>query len=263
MHLILTRYLVVVFILNGLSFSNAQSSFQLGMEYFKLRAENHKGLKADSVNISKAITHFYSALHSKADNKSSYVFLLKSINYKASFASSSKAEQNKLYWEGKILGEEAIRKYPLDAEILFWYIGNLGKYAESKGAVAAAKEGLVSKMKSSSEKLLKLDSLFFDGAAFKILGVMNYKAPYIPIILTWPSKKNAEIYLKKALSVNPKSISNLYYYAEFLYEVKRIRESKLILEKAEQIPLRRDLLLEDTFDLLQVKKLLEKIEKEK
>ena len=142
-----------------------------------------------------------------------------------------------------------------------WYIANFSKYGESLGVVSSAKNGLADKVKLYTDKLIILNPKFNDGAGYKILGVINYKVPHIPLVLTWPSKIKAEEYLKKALAVNPKSISNLYYYAEFLSEVKRKEEAKIILKKVLETSPRKTNLIEDMYDISQAKKLLEKLEK--
>ena len=113
--------------------------------------------------------------------------------------------------------------------------------------------------RKSLEKLMAIDPEFSDGSPHRVLGVINYKVPYIPLFLTWPSKENAEMHLKKALAINPKAIANLYYYAEFLVEEKREAEAKVILARLLKIPPRKDALIEDMYDISMAKKLLNQI----
>ena len=141
-----------------------------------------------------------------------------------------------------------------------WYLANFSKYGESLGIVSSAKNGLADKVKLYTEKLIALNPKFNDGAGYKILGVINYKVPHIPLIISWPSKIKAEEYLKKALAINSKSISNLYYYAEFLSEVKRNEEAKIILKMVVDTTPRKINLIEDLYDITQAKKLLKKLE---
>jgi len=257
------KYLIII-ILTGLStsFCCAQSSLELGINYYQLRAENREGLKVDSTNINKAIVHLKKALSSTADKEKAYNFLLLSYYYKGAFVVRTKEEQKRNYLLGKKLGEEAIQLYPKNSGILLWYIANFSKFGEANGVVASAKNGLADKLKVKAERLLKLDPEFNDGAAYKLLGVLNYKVPNIPLFITWPSKEKAEEYLKKALSVNPKSISNIYYYAEFLTEVKRETEAKILLNKIINANPRKNALVEDLYDISMAEKLLNKISKE-
>lgn len=238
--------------------NKAQTNFEQGVYYYEQRAEKHHELKVDSVNINKAIEYLTKELGAKNDEKATELLLL-SYYYKAAFVVRTKSDQQKYYQIGALLGEKAIERYPKNEAILLWYIANFSKYGESLGVVSSAKNGLADKVKLHTEKLIELNPKFNDGAGYKILGVINYKVPHIPLIITWPSKQVAEDFLKKALAVNPKSISNLYYYAEFLSEIKRKEESKIILKRIIEIPPRKTNYIEDLYDLTQAKKLLNKL----
>jgi len=255
------RLVIVGFFWMSVVLCNAQTDLEKGIIYFDKRAENHENLKVDSTNINLSITYLKKALTVKADNEKAYDYLLLSYYYKGAFVARTKQEQKTNYLIGQTLGIQAIEKYPKNAAILLWYIANMSKFGEAQGVVSSAKNGLADKVKIQAEKLLKLDSEFNDGSAYKLLGVINYKVPYIPLFLTWPDKKIAEEYLKKALTVNPKSISNLYYYAEFLTEVKRNEEAKIILNKIINAPPRERALIEDMYDIDMAKKLFNKISK--
>jgi hypothetical protein len=253
------RLIIVGFLGLSAALCSAQSYFEKGVSYFDNRAAKHEGLKVDSSNINLAITQFKNAMKDKSNVEEATDYLLLCYYYKAAFVVRTKAEQKKYYYLGQKLGEVAIKKYPSNKGILLWYIANMSKYGEAKGIVASAKNGLADKIKGHTEKLLSLDSTFSDGAAYRILGVINYKVPNIPLFLTWPSKKEAENYLKKALAINPKSISNLYYYAEFLEGEKRDTEAKYLIDRILKMSPRSTALIEDKYDISMAKKLLEKI----
>ena len=240
------------------AFCKAQTHFEQGVHYYQIRAEKHHELKVDSANINKAIDFFAKELKTSNDEKATE-YLLLSYYYKAAFVVRTKQDQQHNYQLGTFLGEKAIVKYPKNEAILLWYIANFSKYGESLGIVNSAKNGLADKVKLHTEKLITLNPKFNDGAGYKILGVLNYKVPNIPLLITWPSKQVAEDYLKKALAVNPKSISNLYYYAEFLSEVKRKEEAKILLKMVVENTPRKSNFIEDLYDINQAKKLLEKL----
>lgn len=236
---------------------SAQTDFEKGVKYFDLRAEKHQGLKVDSTNINIAIQYFDKAL--TTDNEKATAYLLRSLYYKASFVLADKKQQKSTWYLGKTIGQKAIEKYPKNSDILLWFIANYSKYGEAQGVVASAKNGLADKVKMYSERLLKLDPKFSDGAAYKLIGVINYKVPKIPLIISWPSKETAEKYLKNALEVNPKSISNLYYFAEFLAEEKRYTEAKIVLNKLLKTAPRKTHYIEDMYDISMAKKLKAKL----
>ncbi len=252
------KILILVLMVLSFAFCKAQTHFDQGVHYYQLRAEKHQELKVDSVNINKSIDFFTKELRTINDEKATE-YLLLSYYYKAAFVVRAKQDQQHNYQLGALMGEKAIEKYPKNEAILLWYIANFSKYGESLGIINSAKNGLADKVKLHTEKLIALNPKFNDGAGYKILGVINYKVPHIPLMITWPSKQVAEDYLKKALAVNPKSISNLFYYAEYLSEVKRKEEAKIILKMVVDSPPRKSNYIEDLYDITQAKKLLNKL----
>lgn len=255
------KLVIVVFISLGNTNCIAQTNLEKGITYFDLRAEIHEGLVVDSTNINLAISYFTKSIELNENIEKAYDYLLLSYYYKGAFVVRTKEEQKKNYLLGSTLGEKAIEFYPQNPAILLWYIANFSKYGEAKGIVSSAKEGLADKIKTHTEKLMNLNPEFADGAPHKLLGVINYKAPNIPFFLTWPSKEVAEQHLIEALKINPKSISNIYFYAEFLTEVKRNAEAKVLLNKILNASPREDALIEDLYDIDMAKKLLAKITK--
>lgn len=255
------RLVILFFISLGTTFCFAQTDLEKGISFYNNRAAQHNNLIVDSTNINKAITFFKSSIESNKDVEKAYDYLLLSYYYKGAFVVRTKKEQKANYLLGTKLGEQAITLFPKNSAILLWYIANYSKYGEAKGIVSSAKEGLADKIKNYTLKLLELDPKFADGAPHKLLGVLNYKVPYIPLFLTWPSKKVAEKHLVEAIKINPKSISNIYYYAEFLAEEKRNAEAKLLLHKIIKASPREDALIEDLYDIDMAKKLLAKVTK--
>lgn len=252
------KIVILIVLLLSFAFCKAQTHLEQGIHYYQLRAEKHQELKVDSVNINKAIEFFAKELRTINDEKATE-YLLLSFYYKAAFVVRAKQDQQHNYQLGALMGEKAIEKYPKNEAILLWYIANFSKYGESLGVINSAKNGLADKVKLHTEKLIALNPKFNDGAGYKILGVINYKVPHIPLMITWPSKQVAEDYLKKALAVNPKSISNLFYYAEYLSEVKRKEEAKIILKMVVESNPRKSNYIEDLYDITQAKKLLNKL----
>lgn len=255
----LVKLIGVIFLGLSAALCSAQSDFELGVQYFDKRAENHDGLKVDSANINMAIKHFRKSIEAGVKEERSTDYMLLCYYYKAAFVVRTKKWQKKNYLIGRTLGERAYKKYPKNKGILLWYIAHVSKYGEAQGIIASAKNGLADKIKTLTRQLMELDPKFSDGSPHRIMGVINYKVPYIPLFLTWPSKEVAEEHLKKALAVNPNAIANLYYYAEFLVEEKRNAEAKVILTRLLKIAPRKDALIEDLYDISMAKKLLNQI----
>jgi hypothetical protein len=255
----LLRFIIVSFLGISTIIGSAQTDFEKGVKYFDLRAEKHEGLVVDSTNINKAIYYFKSAVNKPENNEKALDYLILSYYYKAAFVVIGKKAQKKNYYIGKKLGDQAAETYPKNPGILLWYIANYSKYGEAQGIVASAKNGLADKVKTLTEKLMEIDPSFSDGSPHRIIGVLHYKVPNIPFMLTWPDKVEAEKNLKKAISYNTKSIANLYYYAEFLVNEKRDAEAKVVLDKLLKIKPRENALIEDMYDISMAKKLKQKL----
>ena len=57
---------------------------------------------------------------------------------------------------GKVLGEKLINLYPESVSAHYWYLINLGSWAEIYGTMSAAKEGVAGIMRNVSKRSLNL-----------------------------------------------------------------------------------------------------------
>ena len=65
-------------------------------------------------------------------------------------------------FKGKDLGEKLIISYPESAAARYWFLVNLGSWAEVYGTMAAAKEGVAGLMRNHAKKItIRLDALIF------------------------------------------------------------------------------------------------------
>ena len=91
-----------------------------------------------------------------------------------------------------------VEKFPNSVEYRYWYLVNLGSWAEEYGVFAAAREGVADQMRYHSKKIIEIDPYYENGAGYFLLGAVHYKAPYIPFILSWPNNNDALKYLELA-----------------------------------------------------------------
>ena len=134
----LIRFLLIVFCLS-MMIASAKAGINEGVEYYQKRQEGSKGRLASVENINKAIEHFSSALLTPESEKDATLYLLKSYYYKAEFAVQDKEEKKKIFNMGKALGEKYIKKYPNSVEFRYWYLVNLGSWAQVYGILTAAR----------------------------------------------------------------------------------------------------------------------------
>ena len=186
------KYLFKILLINAYLFS--QSNFEKGMKYYNSRSDDSNGIIASEVYIDSAIYFF------KMDKKNnpSSLMLLKSFYFKGEFVSQSLESKKKIFEEAKNLGALLIKVYPNEASFRYWYIINLGSWGKTFGIISAAREGVADIIKENSEKIIQLDSKYQNGGGYFMLGVINYRSPYIPFFLTWPDKSIAIKFLQKA-----------------------------------------------------------------
>ena len=149
----LIRFLLIVFCLS-MMIASAKADINKGIEYYQKRQEGSKGTIASVENINKAIEQFSSLLLTPESEKYAALYLLKSYYYKAEFAVQDKEEKKKIFNIGKALGEKNIDKYPDSPEFRYWYLVNLGSWAQVYSILTAAREGVSDLMKLHSEKII-------------------------------------------------------------------------------------------------------------
>ena len=175
------KTLVISFLL---AFSFGQSDFQKGVTHYNKRHEGCIEDKAKPMQIEMAITYFENVLSNETNKKEAALYLLKSYYFKGKFAEQDKTLKKTILKKGKDFGLGLIEEFPNSVEIRYWYLVNLGSWAEEYGIFAAAKEGVADQMKHHSERIIALNPEYENGAGYFLLGAVHYKAPYIPFILS-------------------------------------------------------------------------------
>ncbi len=173
------------------------------------------------------------------------MYYLLSLNFKVRFIYTDEKQKKNLLDKNIELSEMYMKKFPLSGPILFEYITSVGLKAEITGAFANASNGIVENMRKCSMKLIELDSMYYSGTGWKVLGILNYKTPYIPLIISWPSKTEAKRILEKALKYYPADVANNFYYAEALMENKEIEKARVYFNLVLKLKNRQNFVLED------------------
>lgn len=141
-----------------------------------------------------------------------------------------KSEEREVMFES--LREEAARltdAHPKDAELWIWRGIINSTYAGEVGGLSAL--SVIKEAKKNLEVALELDALALSGSAFTSLGVLYYQVPGWP--LSFGDDDEAEEFLKKGLTINPKGIDSNFFYADFLINQGREKEARSYLEIAE------------------------------
>lgn len=235
--------------------NNASDLLAEAKKLYDLRAEGAVGLMAKAETIDKAISTLEKVYASGYKEEETALYLIRSYNYKGRFVCTKTSDKKLIFEKGKNLGEKLINKYPNSAPLLFEYICVLGLWANEVGALKAGWDGVIGKMRTNTQRLIELDPNYSGCAGERILGYMYIKAPYIPLVLTWPDNETGLEYLTKVAKCSPYEFGTLYYYAEALYKNGFKEKGKEYMKKITTMTPRKELYLED----LQFKKDAEKM----
>ena len=252
---ILTLITVVALSLPALA---QKAEMDNGTAAYNKRAEGASGLIAKAANIDKAIGHFTKASANSATALEGSIMLMKCYYYKGTFVETEKENRLKVYNASKALGEKTMAAYPKSAAAVYWHAANMGKWGETSGIMKAAKEGLADLMKEWCEKVIELDANYKNGGGERMLGIVHFKTPYIPFILSWPDNDEALVYLEKALAKSPNDFIANVYYAQALKSDGEKEKAIAILENMLTWKPNSKQLLEDKKELKEAKALLEK-----
>ena len=216
--------------LSFFSFISAElTHFERGLNFYDQRAEKSIGLKADPSLIGRAIDEFIIAMKSPEKELDAGVFLLKCYYFKGKFVSQNDDEKKDIYSKGKVLGEKLINLYPESVSAHYWYLVNLGSWAEIYGTMSAAREGVAGIMRNVSKKIIKIDPNYSDGGGYFMLGAVHFKSPYIPFVLSWPSNDKALEYLNLAHNTGDSTPSQTVYLSRALYKNGQVKKAISLL----------------------------------
>lgn len=124
--------------------------------------------------------------------------------------------------------ERLVKAYPEDAEPRIWQGIVLSTYAGARGGLGAL--GLVKDARASLESALKIDPSSLQGSAYTSLGSLYYQVPGWP--LSFGDDDKAEVFLQKALALNPEGIDPNYFFGDFLVEKGDTQRAQTYLRQA-------------------------------
>ena len=254
----LIRFLLIVFCLS-MMIASAKAGINEGIEFYQMRQEGSNGTLASVENINKAIKQFLSVLLEPESEKNAALYLLKSFYYKAEFAIQNKDAKKSVFNKGKSLGEKYIEKYPNSVEFRYWYLVNLGSWAQVYGILAAAREGVSDLMRVHSEKIIELDPLYRNGGGYFMLGAVHYKSPYIPFLLSWPDNDEAIKYLQLAIETGKAEMNQKNYLAQAINKDGQQKKAKILLTEVINTNPEPSNLVEDLDDIEEARQLLENL----
>lgn len=196
-----------------------------GDVFFQRRAEGHNEDWAAIIFIEQALSAYLKAYDIGEPTPELVEKILWASYFYATYAEKNPKKQKEVLQNAIKIGEEALKRYPNNVAINYQMAGCWGQWGLVNGIFASAREGVAQKIRYHAEKVIMLDSSYEEGSGYRILGRLHFKAPKIPIILSWPNKKEALKYLSQAVEVGPKNLTNHLFYAESLYDAGLYQEA--------------------------------------
>ncbi len=109
-------------------------------------------------------------------------------------------------------------------------------YAATQGLKSL---GMLKTARTEFEKAIELDAQAMDGYSQAFLGRLYFMLPSWP--LSYGSNKKAESFLREALTINPDTMANNYYYGSYLVSKNQYQEARQYLLKAKSAAPRPEL----------------------
>ena len=246
------KFFIYIFLF--FSFLTAEKRpFDKGVNFYNSRSEGAVGYNVRPINIENAIKQFKKV--SQDLELEAGVYLMRSYYFKGKFLVKTDDEKKEIFSKGKKIGEKLIKLFPNSAAARYWYLVNLGSWAEVYGTMAAAKEGVAGLMRDHSKKIIEIDPSYSNGGGYFMLGAVHFKSPYIPFILSWPSNDLAIKNLEKAYGIGDSTPSQTVYLAQALYKDGQEEQAKSYLIELLKKPFSQSEKVED-FDQHQIAKSL-------
>ncbi|CAN5321009.1 hypothetical protein BH10BAC1_BH10BAC1_18840 [soil metagenome] len=237
----------------------ADGDLQTGINYFNARSENAKGLQANAINVDKAISIFESLVKQNKDLKVAGGYCMQCYNFKGRFVFTTDNEKKASFTKAVNLGNDLVLKFPKDGKIRFELTSAIAMVAEINGVVKSLDDGVLTKLLYHTKMLIATDSMYNNGGGWKFDAGLNYKTPYIPLVLTWPDKDKAVKIMKHALLYFPADVGANFYYAEALYEKGEKKSAKIYFELTTKLPPRKNFTIEDEYFKVKARKYLAKL----
>jgi len=194
------------------------SPIETGDGYFSRRAEGHQADWASTEPIKKALAAYIKAYDEGDRSPELAARILKATYFYATYAEKDVNEQKKALQRAIDIGEAVAEKNPGSVALSYQLGGCWGRWGEANGIIASARKGVADRVKTFAEQTVSLDPEYAEGGGFRTLGRLHYKAPYIPLVLSWPDKNESIRQLAMAVKAGPDNLTNHFFYAESLYD---------------------------------------------
>ena len=222
------------------------------------RGDGHQGFRAASEPIEAAIAAYSEALEQSPESLEARWKLLRALYFKGEFVLDDTDSRLDLFTTGREIADtgrkqvERLYNLPDDAldmkpeavaeiiggdddnatRIFFWSSTHWGLWGRYRGKIAAARQGVATKIRKFAEIVIQLNPTIENAGGYRVLGRLHAEAPKIPFITGWIDHDRAITELQRALEIAPRDLLTQVFLAEALldYQPDRKQEAIDILE---------------------------------
>ena len=216
-----------------------------GDNRYSQRADGHLGSRARPEPIQQAVDAFTAALESEPDNLEARWKLLRALYFQGEFVLDNDDARLALFERGREIadiGREQIESHydlpddslemephevaaaigsdTLAARVYFWSSTHWGLWGQYRGKIAAAKQGVATKIRKFAEIVILLDDRIENAGGHRVLGRLHAEAPKIPLVTGWISRDKAISELRRALELAPEDLLTNLFLAEALLDFR-------------------------------------------
>jgi tetratricopeptide (TPR) repeat protein len=236
-------------LLFGWAWSGSEEDLKMGIRYFEERYTCSPDYHSNPKNIDLSIECLERALKDSKTREQAGEHLLWAYFYKAMFICENKSCKKFFLAKGKSLGDRLSSEFSDNINIKYGFSVNTGRWSEVHGVFASAWDGVASKIKQAVESAMMIDPDYGDGLGYRLLGILYFKAPYIPVILPWADKTKAIEKVKFAATKWPESIGNQLTLGELYYWGGDMKRSRDIFSKMQNMTPRPKHLTLDQYEI--------------
>lgn len=257
----------------ALAAGETADAVERGDAAWERRAGGSRGDRAAAAPIADAVAAYEEALAADPGALEASWKLLRALYFQGDYASAEAEAKARVYDRGKqacgaaadrlareVPGFDGVedadpaelkrrlRGRPAAARLFFWCAVDWGLWGDNHGKLAAAREGVASRVRDYSLAAIALDERYEQGGGHRVLGRLHSEAPDIPFITGWISRQTAIAELRKALAIAPDDPINGIFLAEALLDhgdADQRREARSILEELAVLEPRPERRVED------------------
>ena len=217
------------------------------------RSRGHQGARAAAEPIEEAIAAYQEALDADRENLEARWKLLRALYFKGEHVLEDEDARLELFSHGREIADtgraqierqfglsgdslemepqevfEAIGRNTLAAEVYFWSSTHWGLWGRYRGKIAAARQGVATKIRKFAEIVILLDERIENAGGHRVLGRLHAEAPKIPLVTGWISRDKAITELRRALELAPDDLLTNLFLAEALLDFRPAKREEAI-----------------------------------